>query len=293
MEDNSRWKWILIAAIAPIAWGSVYFVTRNFLPAGIPLWGGVYRALPAGIVLLLIARRLPHGSWWWKSIILGLLNVGGFFALIYLAGTLLPSSMAATLMSASAGAMLLFGWAFLAQRPTLMAVAGAVIGVVGVVVMLGVGTSGVNGWGVLASLAAMISSNIGFVLTAKWGKGIPPVTLASWQLIAGAVMLIPVAVVIEGAPPTPDGPAQWIGFLYVSLVATALAYVVWFTGLQRLPAAAIGAIGLLNPVSGVLLGVAFAGELFGPAQAVGMTLVVAGVIIGTRRRRVRSSAVAR
>jgi len=293
MEDNSRWKWILIAAIAPIAWGSVYFVTRNFLPAGIPLWGGVYRALPAGIVLLLIARRLPHGSWWWKSIILGLLNVGGFFALIYLAGTLLPSSLAATLMSASAGAMLLFGWAFLAQRPTLMAVAGAVIGVVGVVVMLGVGTSGVNGWGVLASLAAMISSNIGFVLTAKWGKGIPPVTLASWQLIAGAVMLIPVAVVIEGAPPAPDGPAQWLGFLYVSLVATALAYVVWFTGLQRLPAAAIGAIGLLNPVSGVLLGVAFAGELFGPAQAIGMTLVVAGVIIGTRRRRVRSSAVAR
>ncbi len=293
MEDNGRLKWILIAAIAPIAWGSVYFVTRNFLPAGIPLWGGVYRALPAGIVLLLIARRLPHGAWWWRSIVLGVMNVGGFFALIYLAGTLLPSSLAATLMSASAGAMLLFGWAFLAQRPTLMAVAGAVIGVVGVVVMLGVGTSDVSGWGVLASLAAMISSNIGFVLTAKWGAGIPPVTLASWQLIAGAVMLIPVAAAVEGAPPVPAGATQWLGFLYVSLVATALAYVVWFTGLQRLPAAAIGAIGLLNPVSGVLLGVAFAGELFGPAQAIGMALVVAGVVIGTRSRRGRGATLSR
>jgi len=40
----------------------------------------------------------------------------------------------------------------------------------------------------------------------------------------------------------------------VSLVATALAYLAWFTGLQRLPAATVGLIGLLNPVTGVLLG---------------------------------------
>ncbi|WP_433674580.1 DMT family transporter [Microbacterium gorillae] len=288
MEDNSRWKWILIAAIAPLAWGSVYFVTRNFLPAGTPLWGGVYRALPAGIVLLLIARRLPRGDWWWKSIVLGLLNVGGFFALIYLAGTLLPSSLAATVMSASAGTMLLFGWGFLGQRPRLMAVAGALIGILGVVVMIGIGTSAVNGWGLLASLAAMLSSNIGFVLTAKWGAKIPPVTLASWQLIAGATALIPVAALVEGLPPMPQGPQQWLGFLYVSLFATALAYAAWFTGLQRLPAAAIGAVGLLNPVSGVILGVAFAGEVFGPAQAIGMALVIAGVVIGTRQPRIRT-----
>ncbi|MFK4790980.1 DMT family transporter [Microbacterium sp. ZW T5_56] len=288
MEDNSRWKWILIAAIAPLAWGSVYFITRNFLPAGTPLWGGVYRALPAGIVLLVIARRLPRGDWWWKSLVLGLLNVGGFFALIYLAGTLLPSSLAATVMSASAGTMLLFGWGLLGQRPGIMAVAGALIGIIGVVVMIGIGTTGVNGWGLLASLAAMLSSNIGFVLTAKWGAKIPPVTLASWQLMAGAMALIPVAALVEGAPPIPQGPQQWLGFLYVSLFATALAYAAWFTGLQRLPASAIGAVGLLNPVSGVILGVAFAGEMFGPAQAIGMVLVVAGVVIGTRRPRIRA-----
>src|SRR5262245_25899429 len=64
MEGN-RLRWILITAIAPIAWGSSYYVTRHLLPADAPLWGGVLRALPAGLIVLLIARRLPTGAWWW------------------------------------------------------------------------------------------------------------------------------------------------------------------------------------------------------------------------------------
>ena len=59
--------WVLVTAIAPIAWGSTYFVTHEYLPADAPLWGSVIRALPAGLVLLLIGRRLPRGRWWWRS----------------------------------------------------------------------------------------------------------------------------------------------------------------------------------------------------------------------------------
>ncbi|MDQ7880198.1 hypothetical protein Q9R08_19565 [Microbacterium sp. QXD-8] len=70
MEDK-RWTWILVTAIAPIAWGSGYVVTRNLLPVEAPLWGGVLRALPAGLIVLLLARRLPRGSWWWRSLVLG------------------------------------------------------------------------------------------------------------------------------------------------------------------------------------------------------------------------------
>ena len=99
---------MLVTAISPIAWGSSYVVTRQLLPADSPLWGGLLRALPAGIILLLISRRLPTGSWWWRSLLLGALNVGGFFVLIYIAGQRLPSSLAATLMSTSALVMMLF-----------------------------------------------------------------------------------------------------------------------------------------------------------------------------------------
>ena len=68
-------------------------------PAGrtSPLWGGLLRALPAGLILLADRRGvLPTGSWWWRSLVLGALNVGGFFVLIYIAGQRLPSSLAAT-----------------------------------------------------------------------------------------------------------------------------------------------------------------------------------------------------
>jgi probable blue pigment (indigoidine) exporter len=77
---------------------------------------------------------------------------------------------------------------------------------------------------------------------------------------------------------------RWTGaarFAYIILVATAVAYAAWFTGLSRLPGAVVGVIGLLNPVTGVLLGVVVAHEPFGPAQIVGLALVVVGVLIGT------------
>ena len=73
------WRWTAITAIAPIAWGSNYYVTNQFLPEGSPLYGATIRALPAGLLLLAICRRRPRGSWWWKSLVLGTLNVGAFF----------------------------------------------------------------------------------------------------------------------------------------------------------------------------------------------------------------------
>src|SRR5690349_18311582 len=100
--EGKRWRWILVTAIAPVAWGSTYVVTRNLLPPEAPLWGAVFRALPAGLIVLLAARRLPRGSWWWRSLVLGMLNVSGFFVLIYIAGQRLPSGLASTLMSTSA-----------------------------------------------------------------------------------------------------------------------------------------------------------------------------------------------
>lgn len=272
-------RWILLTALAPIAWGSVYYVTRHVLPIDAPLWGGVFRALPAGVVLLVLVRRVPTGSWWWKSLLLGVLNVGGFFALVYVAATRLPSSLASTLMSASAAAMLLLGWAVLRQRPRMTAVAGAITGIVGVIVMVGGGANDVDPVGVAASLGAMTASAVGFVLTARWGSGVPAVALASWQLLAGGLVLVPVAFIIEGAPTVPSG-AQLAGFAYVSLIATALAYTVWFQGLARLRASTVGAIGLLNPVTGILLGVVLGGEPFGAPHVVGAVLVVTGVVLG-------------
>ena len=68
-------------------------------------------------------------------------------------------------------------------------------------------------------------------------------------------------------------------------MGTAVAYYCWFRGLVRMPAGAVSLVGLVNPVVGTVLGVLFAGEVFGWAQALGMVLVLGGVVAGQRRVR--------
>ena len=73
-----------------MAWGTTYLVTTEMLPPGRPLTAAVLRALPAGLLLLAVTRTLPPGSWWWRSAILGTLNIGAFFAFLFIAAYRLP-----------------------------------------------------------------------------------------------------------------------------------------------------------------------------------------------------------
>jgi probable blue pigment (indigoidine) exporter len=276
---EATFRWVLITAIAPVAWGTTYFVTHRFLPAEYPLYGATIRALPAGLLLLLVCRKRPHGSWWWKSLVLGTLNMGAFFALVYLAAQMLPTSIASTIMATSPVAMMLLAWAALSEHPRTMHVAGAGIGVGGVCLMLLTGPIAVDASGVLASIAAMVMSSFGYVLAKKWSADVDVFSLTSWQLIAGGLVLIPVAVAVEGPPPTLDGRAT-VAFGYVTVVATALAFAAWFAGLQHLSAGTVGLIGLLNPITGVLLGTVIAGETLAEQQICGLVLVFVGILLG-------------
>jgi probable blue pigment (indigoidine) exporter len=120
-------KWIAVTAIAPIAWGSNYYVTREFLPAGHPLYGALFRALPAGLLLLAIRPKPPTKLW--RLLVLGTLNVGAFFVLIYIAAQQLPTSVASTVMATSPVVMMLFGWLVLADPPKGRQLTGAALGI--------------------------------------------------------------------------------------------------------------------------------------------------------------------
>jgi probable blue pigment (indigoidine) exporter len=278
---EAKWRWLALTAIAPIAWGSTYFVTRQFLPGEDPLWGATIRALPAGLILLALARRLPTGSWWWRSLVLGVLNFGGFFALLYLTALWLPGSIASSLMALAPLVLGGFGWAMLGERPTSWMGAGAVMGIAGVLLVVGTGGVGITLPGVLTSLTALLMSSVGAVLNKKWGAGLPVLATTAWQAMAGGILLLIAAVIFEGTPPALSAPAV-AGFAYISVVATAIASLCWFYGLTKLPAATVGIVGLLNPVTGVLLGTAFAGEQLGWVQVSGIVLVLVGILIGRR-----------
>lgn len=280
MED--RWRLALLTSIAPISWGTTYYLTRTFLPADAPLWGATLRALPAGLLLALIARQLPRGQWWWKSAVLGVLNVAGFFTLVYLSATLLPSSLAATIMALAPISLGLAGWAILAQRPSIIMIQGALLGIGGAWLLIGFAGDQINPMGVIASASALVSNSIGAVLTVKWRKDVHLVDVTCWQLIAGGLILMPAALLVEGTPPHLDGSALLV-LAFITVVATALANLCWFHGLSRLAPTQVGTIGLLNPLTGIGTGVVLAGESMRSTQVIGIALILVGILLTTRR----------
>lgn len=289
MEAKTWMRWVGLTAVAPVAWGTNYFVTHEFLPADSPLYGAALRALPAGLVLLALSRQRPRGVWWWRSAVLGLINVSVFFVLVYAASQLLPTSVASTVMAVSPLAMMLIAWFLVSERPGIRHLAGAALGLGGVCLMLLTGAQGVSVPGVLASAAAMLVSSFGHILTKRWSAGADVLASTAWQLTAGGLFLLPVAAAVEGPVPALSTSAL-LAFGYVSLVATALAFAAWFTGLRHLPAGTVGLIGLLNPVTGVLLGTVVAQEVLTARQLSGLGLVLAGVVLGRPARSQRRDA---
>ncbi len=278
METN-RLTVALTTAVAPIAWGSTYIVTESFLPPDRPLFAATVRALPAGLLLLAYRRRLPHGEWWWKSVVLGLCNIAMFFPLIFLAAYHLPGGLAATLQASSPLAVMGVAWLVIGERAGLVRIASALVGILGVGLLVLRNPGGVDALGLVGVFGSVAVSAVGFVLIKRWPAPVDMLTLVSWQLMVGGLVLLPVGLVVEGPPPALDLGAV-AGFVWLGGVGTALAYVCWFRGLRLMSAGSVSLIGLVNPVVGTLLGVAFAHEIFGPAQALGMALVLGGVVAG-------------
>lgn len=88
-----RLRTTLLTTIAPAVWGTTYIVTTELLPQGHPMFASLVRALPAGLLAIALTRTLPTGVWWWKSAVLGVLNIGAFFPLLFIAAYHLPSQM--------------------------------------------------------------------------------------------------------------------------------------------------------------------------------------------------------
>lgn len=107
-----------LAATAPAIWGSTYIVTTLMLPDGYPLTIAMLRALPAGLILLVLVRQLPPVEWLGKVMILGALNFTIFWALLFVAAYRLPGGVAATL-GAVQPLVVLACWC-LGQRPVLI-----------------------------------------------------------------------------------------------------------------------------------------------------------------------------
>ncbi|GAA3916506.1 EamA family transporter [Actinoplanes auranticolor] len=272
---------LLVTALTPVVWGTTYAVTTEFLPPGRPLLAAALRALPAGLLLVALTRRLPHGDWWWRSAVLGTLNIGVFFALLFVSAYRLPGGMAAVLGAAQPLLVAGLTALLLTERVALRTVLAAVAGAGGVALAVLTAEAGLDPIGLLAGLAGTASMALGLVLTKRWGRpDASLLTTTGWQLTAGGLLLAPLALGVEGLPATLTG-VNVAGYAYLSLIGTALAYTIWFRGLDRLPAARVSLLALLSPVVATAVGWAALGQGLTPVQVLGMLIAFGAVLAGT------------
>ncbi|MGJ0184289.1 EamA family transporter [Corynebacterium glyciniphilum] len=278
---GARVGWTALTAITPAVWGTTYIVTTHMLPDGHPLFAAMMRALPAGLIALLLARTLPRGSWWWKSLVLGTLNMAAFFPLLFLTAQHLPGGVAATLNASQPIVVAFLAVAILHEKLSVWRLGWGIVGVGGVaLVVLGPG-AGLDLVGLLAGIGAAASMGTGVVLTKKWGRpdGVSATALAGWQLTAAGLVLLVPALLVDGVPEGIDGTAV-AGYLWLGLVGGLMTYIIWFSGIRRLPVTATALLGLLSPLVAAVLGAVLAGESLGTVQLAGFALALSAMVAG-------------
>jgi probable blue pigment (indigoidine) exporter len=277
---------IALAAFAPASWGTTYVVTTTLLPDGRPLLAATLRALPAGLVLLAATRRLPRGDWWWKSAVLGMLNFGAFFPLIFFAAYRLPGGVASTIGSVQPLVVALLSIGVLRLRPARAVLYSAIAGTGGVALLTISADARLDPLGIGAMLTATSLMAAAIVLAKKWGRpesadGRPesPLVMTGWQLTVGGLALAPLTLAFEGVPSSVTG-ENVLGFGYLGIVGTAVAYALWFRGIDRLPPTSVSLLGLTNPMVATVAGLVILGQTLTPLQIVGFTIALGALVAG-------------
>ncbi|MFB9887287.1 EamA family transporter [Balneatrix alpica] len=268
----------LSTALAPIIWGSTYIVTSELLPPDRPFIAAVIRVLPAGLLLVLASRYWPQRQQWRPLLILALLNIGLFQALLFISAYRLPGGLAAIVGALQPLLIMLLAWLFEQRIPRAYSLAAAALGVVGMALLLLSPQSSWDYLGVLAAFASAISMAAGTYLAQRWQLGIPLLTFTGWQLLLGGIMLAPLAWWWDPALPALSAVQGW-SYAYLSLAGALLAYSLWFRGLSRLSPVAVSSLGLLSPLTAVMLGWYWLQQSLSGLALFGMFAVLSSVLL--------------
>jgi probable blue pigment (indigoidine) exporter len=280
---------LLLTAAAPTIWGSTYLVTTELLPDGYPLTVALLRALPAGLLLLLLVRRLPAGRWWPRVFVLGALNFSIFWWLLFIAAYRLPGGVAATVGAIQPLVVIFLARAFLGSPVRLLAVIAATAGIGGVALLILTPQAALDPLGIAAGLGGAASMAGGTVLSRRWQPPVSPLTFTAWQLSAGGLLLLPAALWLE--PSLPELTARNLaGFAYLGLIGAAFTYILWLRGIARLQPNLVAPLGFLSPMTAVILGWGVLGQSLGPLQLTGMAVVLGSVWLSQRAGRAAPAA---
>jgi probable blue pigment (indigoidine) exporter len=269
---------ILITLLGPMLWGTTYAVFTETLPVSHPLLTGALRALPAGLILLALNPRIPPLAALKRHAAIGFSNIALFFALLFVAASRMPGGLAATLGAIQPLVVVLISAFLIGRAPHPVQVLAGVAGVIGVGLLVLSPDTHPDPIGVAAAIGGALSMAMGTILIDRWGRMGTPLETATWQLIFGGAMLLPVALFFEGLPPAP-GLTEMLGYAWLMLLGTAFSYFVWTRGIGRIGSSAVY-LALASPVVATAIGAVALSEWFSPLQWAGMALVIGATAVG-------------
>jgi len=278
--------WSLLVLLSVLWGGSFFFVgvARPELPAMSLVWLRVaLAAATLGLAFAAAGVRMPRGQAAWRAFAgMAVLNNLVPFCLIAWAQGFLASGLASILNATTPIFTVLVAHALTPdERLTPAKGIGVLAGFAGVAVL--VGPAALSGLGAAGPEFAILGACLSYAFAGIFGRrfrrmGIAPEAGALGQVACSTVLLLPLVLVID-QPWTLAMPATevWAAVLGLAVVSTALAYVVYFRLLASAGATNLLLVTFLIPVTAILLGTVFLGEVLLPRHVAGMALIAVGL----------------
>jgi drug/metabolite transporter (DMT)-like permease len=263
-----------------LLWGASSVASANALDAFGPFTLAALRFLPAGLILLAVARRerrfpsVPRSDWL-SFLLLGVFGIFLTYPLFY-AGMKTTTSSDASLVLASEPLMIaLAARAFLGERLSGRQWLGMLVGLAGVYLIAGQAAG--NRIALLGLCCESFVSVVAKRLTTRY-SGLFVVAI---EMLIGSALLLPFAInEITQHTPMPDAPAL-AGYFYLTLVSSTFCYGLWFRAMERYPVSAMGVFILMQPLAGPFYGWLLRGEVLKSGSALGGGLVLVGIAMTT------------
>jgi len=281
---NAR-EYALLVVLA-IVWGASYAFIRLGVATIPPVTLIAARTLIGGALLfaILAARRhaMPRDMATWRRFMLqALLNSVVPFTLIAWAEQTVEAGLATILCSTSPIFTFLVTFAMTRHEPaTLTKLFGAVAGIGGICLIVGVEALSGIGEALIADLA-LIAATLCFAGAAIFGRGfgtLDPLVPATGSMLCGSMVLVPISLVAEAPWTIAPSATSVMALIALSVFSTAFAFALYFRLVRTLGSVGVTAQAYLRVPVGVAIGVAFLGESVAPSALVGLAGVIAGVV---------------
>ena len=283
--NRSEWGILLLLAVI---WGGAFMFIGVAVRHVDPLtYVWLRLTIAAGGMLLFLKLRgerlgLPRPVWG-SILLLALLNNALPFTLFGWGQTHIASGLASILNATTPIWGVLVAHVFTEdERVTPRKIAGVVLGFAGVATMIGPTLLANVGTDALAQLAC-IAAALCYAVAAVWARrfrrmGISPMSVTTGQLTAGALMMLPLAMLVDQPWTQPLPPVTaWASIVALALLCTAFGYVLYFRLIDSAGATNALLVTLLVPPFAILFGSLFLDELLAPQDFLGLALIALGL----------------